>query len=258
MAPIDSLSGSAPAFYDARVQVSVVIPCHNPDARLADVVHVLSRVCGGRETEILLVDDGSDEAGRAVIGRAAEAASVPVRVITLQQNIGQRLATIRGVEAARGAYVVTIDDDGSHPAEVVPAILARLDAGAELVYAAPRVDRRPLLRRLGTAANNALFVLFLGKPLGVPVGSFRGFRRSLFDPARAHQVPYPYLSALLLERRPRVDTVRYRLPPERSRRRSRYSLGTLVTGYAQLWRYWGPLRPVRPGRRSAAEIGARR
>lgn len=245
MAPNASLSGSAPAFYDARVQVSIVIPCHNPDARLVEMVGALCCVCAGRRTEILLVDDRSNAAGRAVIGRAAEAASVPVRVITLQQNIGQRLATIRGVEAAGGEFVVTIDDDGSHPAEVVPAILARLEAGAQLVYAAPRFDRRPLLRRVGTVANNALFTLFLGKPLGVPVGSFRGFHRCLFDPVRAGEVPYPYLSALLLERRPRVETVRYR-SAQRSHRPSRYSLAKLVTGYAQMWRYWGPLRPARP------------
>ena len=69
---------------------------------------------------------------------------------------------------------------------------------------------------MGTVLNNLLFRLFAGKPLDVPVTSFRVIRRSLVNRALALPVSYAYLSAMLFACRPAVTVHRYPPPPETS------------------------------------------
>ena len=139
--------------------------------------------------------------------------------------------------------MVTLDDDGAHPPEAIPRMIARLRR-ADLVYAAPRRGERRAIRRIGTALNNALFSIFLGKPLSVPVTSYRAIDARLLACALRVPVSFPYLSAMLFSCRPRVRAVLYESFESdiADRSKSRYTIGRLLRVYLNLILYWGPLR----------------
>ena len=85
------------------------------------------------EWEVILVDDGSTD---ATYGLAVELHSRDERfkVVRLSRGFGHQVALTAGLDAARGDAVVTMDGDLQHPPEVIPALVARWDAGDDIVY----------------------------------------------------------------------------------------------------------------------------
>jgi undecaprenyl-phosphate 4-deoxy-4-formamido-L-arabinose transferase len=50
-------------------------------------------------------------------------------------NAGQHNAIMAGLARARGAVIVTMDDDLQHAPSDIPTLLAELDKGRDVVYA---------------------------------------------------------------------------------------------------------------------------
>lgn len=233
--------------------LSIVVPTYRGARGLTALIDRILVATSGFITEIILVDDGSPQIEQEQIRELA--AAVPaVTALCLPENRGQQGASFIGLAAARGEVVVTLDDDGSHPPAVIPHMVAAL-GDVDLVYGVPRGAagggvRRPL-RRLGTALNNLLFTVWLGKPIGVPVTSFRAIDARLLKRALALPVSFPYLSAMLFSCGARSAAVWYDLAAdtgeEWERGGSRYSVGRLMSIFLKLVLYWGPLR--RLGRR---------
>ncbi len=264
-----------------RPGISVVIPTLNGAASLEKLLPRLMTACRERVDvrDIVVVDDGSDSLNQRRLVALRERYPHLV-LVQLPQRSGQVHATLVGVSRAGGEIIITMDDDGAHPPKVVPRMvrILRNDTTLGLVYAAARegtsnavrtATRRPakrsmragmrrVIRAAGTRLNNLHFHLFLGLPWSVPVGSFRAIRRDLLDRALGTPVRYPYLSAMLLQFRPRVACVRYRSreSSNRSPHHSRHEIRRLAGVLGRLLLYWGPLRPF--GRLLRAPQPARR
>src|SRR5437762_5487464 len=98
--------------------VSVVIPTFNSATTLSPLVHQIEDVFAqlDRDVEILLVDDGSTDSTWDVISALTRQHPF-IRGLQLMRNYGQHNALLAGIRAAKMPIVVTIDDDGQHPAE---------------------------------------------------------------------------------------------------------------------------------------------
>lgn len=223
------------------VSLSIVIPCYQGDP--TGVIEGLTRLFPDRQLEIIVVDDGNQPARRRFLEEISRGWET-VRLISLAERSGQAHATLVGVAAAEAPVVVTMDDDGEHPPEAVPGLLATLEEGYDLVYGAPRSAGRRPHRSIGTRLNNRLFSSFLGKPKEVPVTSFRAIRRGALDRALAEPVRFGYLSAMLFSTGARAGVHYYPPPAFRGggRRSSRYRPLRLFGLYWRLLLHWGPLR----------------
>jgi dolichol-phosphate mannosyltransferase len=58
-----------------------------------------------------------------------------VRAVDFSRNFGHQIAISAGLDHARGDAVIIIDSDLQDPPEVIPELIARWRAGAEVVYA---------------------------------------------------------------------------------------------------------------------------
>ena len=176
------------AMTEAAPRFSIVIPAFNEEGRIGVCLGRLSQWLTSIEgpVEIIVVDDGSDSAGR----RAAEEAvgSLPSEIagqlIVHESNLGKGAAVRTGCLAARGVYVGFIDADLASPPADLGLLLSALDAGADMAVGvrdhgggSDMRDNRRLTRRLA----GRLFSLLARKLLALNIGDsqcpLKAFRR---------------------------------------------------------------------------------
>jgi glycosyltransferase involved in cell wall biosynthesis len=94
-----------------------------------------ARMCSALEAlpfELIIVDDGSRDRTPEILRRIAET-DPRVQVVRLSRNFGHQNALSAGLDRARGDAVVTIDADLQDPPEVIPRLVERWAAGADVV-----------------------------------------------------------------------------------------------------------------------------
>jgi dolichol-phosphate mannosyltransferase len=156
-------------------ELTVVIPAYNEEQSIEPMVERLvlaleQRVDG---LEILFVDDGSRD---GTWQRIAELASRDTRVrgIRFARNFGHQAALTAGVDAATGRAVVIIDADLQDPPEVIPEMIERWRAGAEVVYG-QREEREgeTFFKKATAAAFYRLLRRITNVDIPVDTGDFR-------------------------------------------------------------------------------------
>ena len=152
--------------------LSVVVPVYNGASTVSPLVERVAAVLDGTDYEILLVNDGSDDASWERIEGAA-ALHPRVRGIDLMRNYGQHNALLAGIRAADGAIIVTIDDDLQNPPEEIPKLLAELDRGNDVIYGTTSHEHYGLWRGLATRLTKVALRGAVGNEIAAKVSAFR-------------------------------------------------------------------------------------
>jgi hypothetical protein len=120
--------GTATAGHEAALELSVLMPCLDEAATVADCVRaaLAAMAAAGVAGEVVVADNGSTDGSQAL----AEAAGARVVAIAAR-GYGNALAG--GIAAARGRYVLMGDADGSYDFGELPRFLTGLRAGTDLV-----------------------------------------------------------------------------------------------------------------------------
>jgi chlorobactene glucosyltransferase len=122
-------------------RVSVIVPARNEEETIGTCVASLRR-SGYRDFEVIVVDDGSEDATASIV--AGEAASDPrVRLVAgapLPAGwFGKPWACVQGAAAATGEYLLFTDADVVHEPQLVGrSVRALEETGAGMVSIAPR------------------------------------------------------------------------------------------------------------------------
>lgn len=126
-----------PRSAEAELDVSIILPAYDEEEALGDDLDDVRAAMEATDYryEIIVVDDGSRD-------RTAEIARARPWVRLLQHpfNRGNGAARTTGVRAARGRIVVFTDADRTYPNNRMPEMLAMMDAGADMVIGARRVE----------------------------------------------------------------------------------------------------------------------
>jgi dolichol-phosphate mannosyltransferase len=123
--------------------VSVVVPVRNEAGNIAPLVTEIAAALSGRAFEIVYINDGSSDATEQEL-RGLMADRGWLRQVRHARSCGQSAAVRTGVAAARAPLVVTLDGDGQNDPAFIPALLAKLEAGAPRLglVAGQRVGRQ--------------------------------------------------------------------------------------------------------------------
>lgn len=137
--------------------ISVVIPLYNEEDNVQDMQKEVAEALAGQDYELVLVDDGSTD---STVQRVQQGDRV--RLLCFERNAGQSAAMHAGIHAARGAIVVTLDGDLQNDPKDIPALLAKLSEGWDLVcgYRAKRKDTT--FKRLQSRIANFVRSRFIG------------------------------------------------------------------------------------------------
>lgn len=165
-------------------RVSVIVPTYK---EVENIPLLVERLRTLRETthweiDVLFMDDDSRDGSADLVAKL----ELPwVKLITRTTDRGLSQAVLDGLRQARGDVFVVMDADLSHPPEALPAMLTKLDAGADFVVGSRFVqggttdDDWGLFRWL-----NSRVATLLAYPLTTiedPMSGFFMLRRSTFE-----------------------------------------------------------------------------
>ena len=180
--------------------VSFVIPCYRSERTIEDVINEIE---GAMDMlvlysyEIILVNDASpDNTWEKICELVKE--HDEIKGFNLAKNFGQHAAIMAGLNAAKGDIVVCLDDDGQTPADEVGKLLYQIEKGADVAYARYASKKHNLFRNFGTAMNEWMAHVMLGKPKDLRVSSYFAVRRFVVDEMIKYQSSYPYVIGLVL------------------------------------------------------------
>ena len=235
------------------MKTSVIVPTFNERETLHALIRALAPLAALQDLEIIIVDDASPDGTAEVAARMAAEAAAPLRLVRRPGKGGLASAVLAGVAASSGRIVVVMDCDGSHPPQTLPALVAAVEAGADVAvasrYAGGRIASWPLWRRVtslaATAAARRLFRLRVRDPLS---GYFAA-RREVLARRAYWGVGYKILLEILA-RNPDLTVAEVGFTfTDRAAGRSKLSVGE-VSAYLQLLRrLWGERSGLRMGKR---------
>jgi len=153
-------------------QISVIIPARNEALGIVSVIGRVRKALDetGHRYEIVVVDDGSDDA------TAQRAHEVGATVLCHPYNIGNGAAIKTGIRYAGGSSIVMLDADGQHPPEEIPAMLKMLDRYHMVVGARNSDSERCFHRNLANRIYNQFASYVCGRRIEDLTSGFRAIR----------------------------------------------------------------------------------
>lgn len=203
--------------------LSIIIPCYNEAGNLSPLLSSISNTCISLDHEIVVVDDGSTDGSSGELAQIAKSNS-HVRIITLKRNFGQTAALAAGIDNAKGNIVLSMDADGQNDPADIPALLAKLKEGYDVV-SGWRKGRKDAFfsRRLPSVLANGLISYVTGVHLHDYGCTLKAYRRSTIADVQLYGEMHRFLPAWCVWQGGKVAEIAVHHHP-RLRGKSKYGL----------------------------------
>ncbi len=167
---------------------SILLPTYNERENLPVVVALIEEYLNDTPHEIIIIDDNSPD-GTQQIAIELQHQLGPERIILKPRSgkLGLGSAYIHGSKYARGDFIIIMDVDLSHHPKYIPQFIAKQREGDYDIVTGSRylpgggVAGWNLKRKIISCGANYLTQLLLRPPISDVTGSFRLYRKSLFD-----------------------------------------------------------------------------
>ncbi|MEJ2558305.1 MAG: glycosyltransferase family 2 protein [Anaerolineae bacterium] len=212
--------------------LSLIIPLLNEADNLLPLYErlVTSLEQVGQSCEIIFIDDGSTDASPAILEVLFRRDPARVRMIQFRSNFGKTAALNAGFAHARGQVIITMDADLQDDPAEIPAMLAKLDEGYDLV-AAWRVNRQdPLDKTMPSRIFNFVVSRFTGVRLHDFNCGFKAYRRAVTDSVKLYGELHRFIPVLAYQHGFRIAELPVQHHPRRAGV-SKYGAGRLLKGF---------------------------
>ena len=183
------------------IELSVIVPIRNEAPGLVELHRELTDTLDrwGRSYEIVAIDDGSTDESFEVLTKL-HAMDPRLRVIRFRRNFGQTAAFAAGFEHARGRVIVTSDGDLQNDPRDIPALIARLESGYDIVCGW-RKNRKDAFvsRTVPSMLANRLISWATGVRLHDYGCSLKAFRAEVVKPLRLYGEMHRFIPAIASE-----------------------------------------------------------
>jgi glycosyltransferase involved in cell wall biosynthesis len=231
--------------------ISIVIPVHN-EAEAAPIF--IERVVPIIEStkmgyEMVFVDDGSTDLTVRVLLALRERFPC-IRLVQLSRNFGKEAALTAGLSYASGDAVIPMDSDLQDPPELIPSMIAKWQAGADVVLAIRRDRSSDTWVKRATAKA---FYKVMRKITQIPIpencGDYRLMDRKVVNALLSFPERNRFMKGLMAACGYKTDIVEYDRP-ERAAGKTKFNFWKLwnfaldgITGFStvplRVWTYVG-------------------
>ncbi|WP_171998412.1 glycosyltransferase family 2 protein [Cronobacter sp. JZ38] len=193
------------------MKISLVVPVFNEE----DTIPIFYKTVReyeplkSFEVEIVFINDGSKDSTESIIN--ALAVSDPLVVpLSFTRNFGKEPALFAGLDHATGDAVIPIDVDLQDPIEVIPQLIERWKAGADMVLA-KRTDRSTdgRLKRKSAEMFYKLHNKISNPQIEENVGDFRLMSREVVENIKLMPERNLFMKGVLSWVGGRTDVVEY-------------------------------------------------
>ncbi|MEQ8756852.1 MAG: glycosyltransferase family 2 protein [Coleofasciculus sp. G1-WW12-02] len=206
--------------------LSVVVPIYNEVASIPHLVDAVATSLSANQLsyEIVCVDDGSQDGSTELLLELARSRP-DLKAVILRRNYGQTAAMSAGFKHAQGRVIVMIDGDLQNDPADIPALLAKIEEGYDLVSGWRKERQDAALTRL---LPSKIANLLIGKVTGVKLHdygcSLKAYRSELVADMNLYGELHRFLPALAYIEGARISEI----PVRHHARRygtSKYGLG---------------------------------
>jgi glycosyltransferase involved in cell wall biosynthesis len=207
------------------MELSIVIPVYNEEENVEPLIQEINAAVRplGKPYEIVVVDDGSRDATFSMLARL-HLRDPCLRVVRLKRNFGQTAAIAAGLAYADGEVVVLMDGDAQNDPKDIPALLAELKKGNDLVCGWRSNRRDPFLnRRLPSMIANHVVSWTTQVKLHDYGCTLKAMRRDVAKNLKLYGEMHRFIPAIAYERGARVAELKVNHRP-RMRGDSKYGI----------------------------------
>lgn len=197
------------------MKMSMVLPVYNEAETLRDFFGELVTAVEplGFDIEVVFVNDGSADNSLAEMREIKDeiGSRADVVILDFARNFGHQAAVTAGIEHTTGDVILIMDTDMQDDPAVIPEMVDKWRAGAEVVFATRTSRREPLFVRFLFSTYYRVFSSIT--PIEIPhaAGNFGLIDRRVADEIRhlpEHNRYYPGLRAWVGFRQDGVDAPR--------------------------------------------------
>ena len=215
--------------------VSVVIPLLNEEESLPELSRLLESVLeriARNKYEVIFIDDGSTDGSYNVI-KDIHSKNPRFKAVRFRTNHGKSAALAVGFEEATGDFVITMDADLQDDPKEIPALIAKLEEGYDLVSGWKRKRYDPWHKTVPSKLFNAVTSKMSGLKLHDFNCGLKAYRRDVVKTVQVYGEMHRYIPALAHWEGFRVTE----LPVQHKARQfgvSKFGMSRFLKGYLDL------------------------
>jgi dolichol-phosphate mannosyltransferase len=166
--------------------LSIIVPTFNERENIGLLYEKLAGVFGATPFEMIVVDDNSPD-GTAAAVKALARQHPNIRCLKRIGRRGLASACIEGISASAAPFFAVMDADHQHDETVLPQMLAKAEAGDDIVVATRYAaggsagEGFSSARAAGSQLATRLSSLLTGAELSDPMSGFFLMRREIFE-----------------------------------------------------------------------------
>ncbi len=180
------------------MDLSVIIPFYNESQNIPVFFDELCQVLQDSELtwEILAIDDGSQDATFSLLkGEAIQ--HKQIKVLRLRKNFGQTAALSAGFDMAQGEIIITMDGDLQNDPRDIPALIAKLREGYDIVSGWREKRQDPFFsRRLPSMIANKMISWVTGVNLHDYGCTLKAFKQEVAKNIRLYGELHRFIPAV--------------------------------------------------------------
>jgi glycosyltransferase involved in cell wall biosynthesis len=197
--------------------LSIIVPLYNEEDNVRPLFDAIATAVAPLPStvELLLVDDGSQDATFARALELPRDGKPKLRLVKLRRNYGQTAAMAAGIEHARGRVLVTLDGDLQNDPTDIPRFLAEIDKGFDLVVGWRKDRKDHWSRVLPSKVANRLIGWITGVPIKDNGCSLKAYRADLIKAIPLYAEMHRFIPAMASLAGARIAEIEVRHHPRR-------------------------------------------
>jgi len=199
------------------MDISIAIPCYNEEANAKAIARaVITQLEAlALSFEILFIDNDSTDQTVPIIKRMCQE-DKRIKLIVNSRNFGQLRSPTHAIYQARGAAVIGLCADFQDPPELIPELIRRWRAGADIVLGVRGSEKTNFLIRAWRGLGYRILEWVTDGQVIRHATGFGLYSRRAIDTLRPWNEPEPFFRSMLVETGLPMDLVSYHRPSRRA------------------------------------------